>query len=216
VDLGIDGIVYDGGVVTLYWLRYCGTRFPVRLGETVVGRSAYCTIVVSDPSVSRQHAALRNLGEQVMIEDLGSHNGTFINGERVQGSRQILPGDTILLGSAAIELIGTRELPGARAPTTGVMIPLLAPDDTSTATQTALATPEAIDTMIVRAMQRGRPADLVQLIRNAIATAASAGLDTDRADAARIAGAADLLASWFEDHSLDTWRDQVAHKLGLK
>jgi pSer/pThr/pTyr-binding forkhead associated (FHA) protein len=65
------------------WLKYEGTRFPIRRGETLVGRSAYCTIVISDPSVSREHAALRLTQSDLQIADLGSRNGTFVNGDRV-------------------------------------------------------------------------------------------------------------------------------------
>ncbi|MBL8606075.1 MAG: FHA domain-containing protein, partial [Myxococcales bacterium] len=52
-------------------------------GEVVVGRAEPATVVVDDPSLSRQHARFFREGGGVFVEDLGSTNGTFVRGARV-------------------------------------------------------------------------------------------------------------------------------------
>ncbi len=65
--------------------------------RALIGRAGSCDIVVPDPSVSRRHAEVAREGGRFYIKDLGSTNGTFVNGRRV--SRQLLAdGDLIGLG----------------------------------------------------------------------------------------------------------------------
>jgi pSer/pThr/pTyr-binding forkhead associated (FHA) protein len=87
-----------------HWLRFQDMRFPLRLGETLIGRSPYCSIVINDGLVSRQHAAIRVTREGMQIEDLGSRNGTFVNQRRIKGTHVLLPGDRIEIGGQPIEI----------------------------------------------------------------------------------------------------------------
>lgn len=65
----------------------------------VIGRGKDCDLAVDQPAVSRQHAVLRRDGSDLWIEDLGSSNGTFVNGSRT--SRSILgPGDRFSIGAS--------------------------------------------------------------------------------------------------------------------
>ena len=61
-----------------------GTVIPLETGHTIVGRSASCGFVLDDPSVSRQHCALSEAGENWQVEDLDTRNGTYVNGVRVK------------------------------------------------------------------------------------------------------------------------------------
>lgn len=80
--------------------------FPLVGTGIVVGRDPRAQIVVDDPTVSRTHARLEVDGSGVWVEDLGSANGTRVNGERI--SRQLLrPGDVLILGDEELELRGT-------------------------------------------------------------------------------------------------------------
>lgn len=63
--------------------RMLGRTFPLT-GATVIGRSAECQLRVEDSSLSRKHAKLIPTNEGVVVEDLGSTNGSFVNGTRVQ------------------------------------------------------------------------------------------------------------------------------------
>lgn len=80
---------------------------PVELkpGEVLIGRSRSCALQIPESTVSRQHARLRVGPEgQVVVEDLGSSNGTFVNGERVIGSRALLHGDRLVVGEAELRV----------------------------------------------------------------------------------------------------------------
>ncbi len=80
-----------------------GARHEVASGD-VVGREG-CEIVLADPEVSRRHAKVRSLDEALAIEDLGSTNGTFVNGQRVTRAT-LKEGDR--LGVGRVELIVSR------------------------------------------------------------------------------------------------------------
>ena len=68
-------------------------------GETVVGRDAKAGLVLEDARISRRHAVLTRTGGRVVVADLGSRNGTFLNGRRVEGAVQPLaPGDVLKVG----------------------------------------------------------------------------------------------------------------------
>jgi pSer/pThr/pTyr-binding forkhead associated (FHA) protein len=79
-------------------------RYPLRSGETLLGRSPYCSIVLSGPQVSRQHAAIRVTRDGVQVEDLGSRNGTWVNRRRLSETCALVPGDTIDVGGHLMEI----------------------------------------------------------------------------------------------------------------
>jgi predicted Zn finger-like uncharacterized protein len=62
-----------------------GQIFQIQRVRTVLGR-ADCDIVLDDPEASRQHATLEILGSRVVVTDLGSTNGTFVQGERIENA----------------------------------------------------------------------------------------------------------------------------------
>ena len=72
-------------------------RHTVPAGETSVGRSSACGIVVDDPSVTRRHARLTVSGARCKVFDLNTTNGTFVNGEPVTEA-ELSDGDTVLFG----------------------------------------------------------------------------------------------------------------------
>jgi len=72
--------------------------FPIT-GEITIGREPANVIALTqDTTASRHHACISFLGGCATIRDLGSSNGTFVNGQRVT-ERQLLPGDEIVIGS---------------------------------------------------------------------------------------------------------------------
>ena len=76
------------------------TRFEIGDGETSVGRSTSSTIVLrSDDYASGRHAQLTRHGGLLYVEDLGSTNGTFVNGSKTVGATPIRHGDTVRVGS---------------------------------------------------------------------------------------------------------------------
>jgi predicted component of type VI protein secretion system len=79
-----------------------GKRMVVGDRGAIVGRSRQCEIVVEDPNVSRRHAELRPRGGSWVLTDLGSTNGSRINGRPVEGPTVVKPGDEIELGTAVM------------------------------------------------------------------------------------------------------------------
>ncbi len=67
--------------------------------EVVVGRDLGNDIVISDADISRRHAHFVLQGDVYLLEDLGSTNGTYVNGERLTGPQLLMGGETIMFGS---------------------------------------------------------------------------------------------------------------------
>ena len=89
------------------WIRL-PDRAPLKLGrekpEVTIGRAPGNDIVLEDSSLSRNHARFVLREGQAYLEDLGSRNGTMVNGERIQESRLVTPGDEILFGRMSLRL----------------------------------------------------------------------------------------------------------------
>jgi predicted component of type VI protein secretion system len=79
-----------------------GKRMVVGDRGATVGRSRQCEIVLEDPNVSRRHAELRPRGGSWVFTDLGSTNGSRVNGRSVEGPTVIKSGDEIELGTAVM------------------------------------------------------------------------------------------------------------------
>jgi len=76
------------------------TRFELRDGETSVGRSSASDVVLkSDDYASGSHAKLTRHGGLLYVEDLGSTNGTFVNGSKTVGATPVRNGDNVRVGS---------------------------------------------------------------------------------------------------------------------
>lgn len=77
-----------------------GEVFVLSENEVVIGREASNPIAIADPEVSRRHARLTLQGGSYLFEDLGSTNGSFVNGKRLMGPHLLRPGETIILGES--------------------------------------------------------------------------------------------------------------------
>jgi pSer/pThr/pTyr-binding forkhead associated (FHA) protein len=76
------------------------TRFAIRDGATSIGRSSASDIVLkSDDYASGSHAQLTRHGGLLYVEDLGSTNGTFVNGRKTVGATPLRHGDSVRVGS---------------------------------------------------------------------------------------------------------------------
>src|SRR5690348_10806481 len=79
--------------------------------KLTVGRGA-ADLVIADPSISRLHAVFRSAGGALEVEDLGSRNGTKVNGEPIAAVTALRPGDSVEVGGTIIEV----ETAPARSP----------------------------------------------------------------------------------------------------
>ena len=76
--------------------------FELHKDVYTLGREAGNDIIINDPQVSRHHARLTLQGGSYALEDLGSTNGTFVNGRRITGPTALSPGDMVGLGDTVV------------------------------------------------------------------------------------------------------------------
>jgi class 3 adenylate cyclase len=94
------------GRLTEQWGPHAGLAHCVGEAAATVGREPTNIIVMADPRVSAQHARVWREGTRYVVEDMGSRNGTFVNGVRLTGPHQLTDGDVIsLAGIAALSLL---------------------------------------------------------------------------------------------------------------
>ncbi len=79
-----------------------GRRLPVKVPVVNIGRADFNDVVINDPSVSTTHAKLQRRDDVWVLSDLGSTNGTFVEGERLSGEVALGPGATIKFGEVAV------------------------------------------------------------------------------------------------------------------
>jgi pSer/pThr/pTyr-binding forkhead associated (FHA) protein len=87
-----------------YALVYPGGRFPLRGDMIALGRARECEIHLSDPNVSRRHAEIRLDDGFYVVVDLGSTNGTELNGQRIKHAR-LSDGDVIAIGQTELTFV---------------------------------------------------------------------------------------------------------------
>jgi DNA-binding response OmpR family regulator len=96
----------------------------------ILGRAPECDVVIEGRLISRRHAAISREGQGYTLEDLGSHNGTAVNGQRIAGPWKLHDGDQIELGGIGrltfVDSDATSTRP--RAPALGVWLDLAAQD----------------------------------------------------------------------------------------
>jgi hypothetical protein len=87
------------------WLDVDGDHYPLLAAITILGRDNTADVILDDPGISRQHTEIRvtNDGPHLIanIRDLGSTNGTFVNGERIT-SKRLTDGDRVNVGRTAL------------------------------------------------------------------------------------------------------------------
>ncbi len=90
-----------GGAPNVRLIAGDGRNYPLQTGSTVIGRGDQANLRLPDVGISRRHARLDFDGNQVVLTDLGSTNGTMVNGQRVSAVA-LNPGDMIQLGTTTL------------------------------------------------------------------------------------------------------------------
>jgi hypothetical protein len=80
-----------------------GTRYPLG-DEVTVGRAAGCTVTLEDNYVSQLHARIFRKDDALFVEDLGSTNGTYVNGQKLSSTALVKRGDLVRSGSTVLEV----------------------------------------------------------------------------------------------------------------
>ena len=88
--------------VTVYSPLFSPARHPLQGSAVSIGRASDCSIPIKDRYLSRRHAEIVAVGKQWVLKDLGSANGTYLNGARVDSDIPLRPGDRIRLGDTEL------------------------------------------------------------------------------------------------------------------
>jgi pSer/pThr/pTyr-binding forkhead associated (FHA) protein len=83
---------------------FMGQVYQLAVEKTTVGRADQNTLVLRHETVSSHHCEILTNGPEVIVRDLGSRNGTYINGAKFQGQRQVKSGQTIRFGTVEARL----------------------------------------------------------------------------------------------------------------
>jgi pSer/pThr/pTyr-binding forkhead associated (FHA) protein len=97
-------------------LRYLAHDLEVPMGQFLIGRTPECQLSLDDPLVSRRHAILEITPDGVFVQDLGSRNGVFVNGERAEVRTRLSEGDVIKIGTQDLVLSGIGDVPSVPRP----------------------------------------------------------------------------------------------------
>jgi len=79
-----------------------GVTFPLEGDQLVIGRDSSNSVAINDAEISRKHSRLSFQGGKYVLEDLGSTNGTFVNGQRLAGPVVLKAGDVVSLGEQIV------------------------------------------------------------------------------------------------------------------
>lgn len=96
-------------------LDIAGQRYALNHASIVLGRSAEADIPIEDPGVSRKHLKIEQRGNTSWAVDMGSTNGSYVNGQRVVGETKLSDGSNISMGQTRIVFRLLPQSPGGRA-----------------------------------------------------------------------------------------------------
>jgi DNA-binding CsgD family transcriptional regulator len=108
----------DGATLEI-WALDGVRRVDLPGGRVTVGKGAGNDIVLDDPTVSRLHASLEEFAEGWCVTDLGSSNGTYLNGERIWAQQRLRHGDEIRVGRSRLLFRSSADAAASRTETEG-------------------------------------------------------------------------------------------------
>ena len=118
-----------------------GKIYPLEAPEIVIGRDASNIISINDAEISRKHAKLTLQNSTYLLQDLGSTNGTFINGQRITTPQELKPGDSVTLGENIVLMYETSFDPNATVVSSAQALKTVAPIRKQTPTPAPAPTP---------------------------------------------------------------------------
>ena len=93
-----------------------GKELKISRSKFIIGRGDHCHLRVRSDKISRQHCQIDVEGAQVVVRDLGSRNGTLVNGEKTEGDLELRAGDVIQVGPLQFEVKIDHTLGGKKRP----------------------------------------------------------------------------------------------------
>jgi DNA-binding winged helix-turn-helix (wHTH) protein len=100
----VTGMPSAGAVLATIELVWKRQSLPLTDGEHIAGRDAECSLVIDATTVSRRHARITVVSGTATIEDLGSTNGTHVNGTRISAPTRLAPGNELALGTEVLQI----------------------------------------------------------------------------------------------------------------
>jgi pSer/pThr/pTyr-binding forkhead associated (FHA) protein len=196
--------------MSIYWLKYKGTFFPVHQGDSLLGRSPECLIVLASERVSREHAVVRRIHSGLEIEDLGSRNGTWVNGTRIRRATVLQKGDEVQLGEDLLEVVMK---PNAQVPVTVSGVSSTLGDESDRQRQFL--------EQIEYAMAQLAPGDdyaaaahrLRAVIDELMASLGEWGVALSPEETRRLANVGHALAGWAKSYPFERWSQELAARL---
>jgi DNA-binding winged helix-turn-helix (wHTH) protein len=93
-----------------FTLTFRSREIPLVHGDTVIGRDPEAHVCIDEPSVSRRHATIATSADGAMLRDLGSRNGTYVDGRRIDAPTPLVNGAVVSIGPVAL-LFAARTAP---------------------------------------------------------------------------------------------------------
>jgi pSer/pThr/pTyr-binding forkhead associated (FHA) protein len=204
-------------------IKHEGQVYQLTQRQTLVGRSRRCVIVLNSRLASREHCVLERSGAALTLIELGSKNGTWVNGERVTRRRQLAKGDEIRIGSDHLEVLEDTKPnePLPRRPVETQRMPRRTSedqfDDDATATVDHASVLDLAEVLLETAggsEQRPQTTRVIlaavdELLDHAGLTQPYLGLSEEQ----RLRVIADRVQSWWPDGSMDAWRQGLESRL---
>ena len=205
-------------------IRYDGQEYQLTQRQTLAGRSRRCVIVLNSRLASREHCVFERSGAALTLIELGSKNGTWVNGERVTRRRQLAKGDEIRIGSDHLEVIEEARAAEAPQPRRQIETQRMARktsddgfEDDSTATVDHASVLDLAEVLLETAggpEQRPQTTRVIlaavdELLDHAGLTQPYLGVEEER----RLRAIADRVQSWWPDGSLNAWRQGLESRL---
>jgi len=135
-----------------------GKVYPLEGPEIIVGRDAGNAVTINDAEVSRKHAKLSLHGSAYTIQDLGSTNGTFINGQRITSTQVLNPGDTVSFGENIVLIYEASHDPNATLISSAQAPKTVTPIRKPTPTPTPGPTPAPVQVQVYSGQVPASPA----------------------------------------------------------
>ena len=215
--VGFGGV--SDSTPVIFWLEYRGMRHRIFEGETLVGRGSRVAFFLDEPSVSREHAVLRRTGDVVMLTDLGSSNGTFINGEQISGTRKLSVGDAVRMGTADLTFGVTRGVSTSSISPGIELIELqsAARPAMDLSTEPAFGSIEVLETLVANPDDAENLFELSKMVQSSVdrlvASADRGRVKLGQAERARVVAIAETVRSWGVAPEVDSWVADVQVRL---
>ena len=97
-------------VIRFYTGPLAGKKLPLKAGRNVIGRANYCDVVVPANGISKEHAVVEVYNDRILVKDLESRNGTFINGVMIR-SQTVSPGDRVSFHDIVVDIVEQKSRP---------------------------------------------------------------------------------------------------------